>query len=246
MGNKAEKDTAYAFNNSDIIASYDLDMDVWHPHREKMASIAGEILPFGEADPVRILDLGVGSGYLTNKMIERFPHASIIAVDAASLMIDQAKLRLNANLGQITFKPVTFQELPEKERDLSGIDAAVSAFALHHLSREEKLRLFQFVHSILKPNGWFVNCDIFRSAVPAFEELFRHLQYVGVRERTRSLKNQEKSLEQIASEYTAKEKKDGDKLMTVAEEIDLLSEAGFQRNECFWREYREAVHGGIK
>ncbi|MDR4504143.1 MAG: class I SAM-dependent methyltransferase [Candidatus Scalindua sp.] len=246
MARQTEKKTAYAFNNSDIIASYDLDMDVWHPHREKMAFIAGEILPFKRSDRVRILDLGVGSGYLTNKIIEMFPGASIIAVDAAALMIDQAKIRLKAYLGQITFKPVTFQELSEKEKDLSGIDAVVSAFALHHLSREEKLRLFQFVHSILKPNGWFVNCDIFRSAVSAFEELFRHLQYMGVRERTLRMKNQDKTVDQIASEYTAKEKRDGDKLMTVAEEMELLAEAGFQRRECFWKEYREAVHGGIK
>ncbi len=246
MVKETEKCTAYAFNNSDIIASYDLDMDVWHPHRKKMASIAGEILPFEKSSHVRILDLGVGSGYLSQKMIEMFPHASITAVDAATLMIDQAKLRLKTYLGQITFKSVTFQELPEKEKELSGIDAVVSAFALHHLSSDEKLRLFQFVYSILKPNGWFVNCDIFRSTVPTFEELFRHLQYVGVRERTYSMKHEEKTVDQIASEYTSKEKRDGDKLMTVAEEMGLLSEAGFQRGECFWKEYREAVHGGIK
>lgn len=246
MVKKTEQSTAYAFNNSDIIASYDLDMDVWHPHRKKMAFITGEILPFKRSEQIRILDLGVGSGYLTYRMIERYPDASIIAVDAAELMIDQAKIRLKTHLGQITFKPVTFQELSEKEQDLSGIDAVVSAFALHHLSHEEKRRLFEFVHSILKPNGWFVNGDIFRSPVPAFEELFRKLQYVGVRERTQRMKDQEKTLDQIASEYTAKEKRDGDKLMTVEEEMGLLSEAGFQKGECFWKEYREAVHGGFK
>ena len=246
MTRRTQKDTAYAFNDSDIIASYDLDMDVWHPNREKMALIAGEILPFKRSESLRILDLGVGSGYLSYKMIEMFPNASLIAVDAAALMIDHAKQRLEAHLGQITFKAMTFQELPEKEKNLSGIDAAVSAFALHHLSRDEKLRLFQFVYSILKPNGWFINCDIFQSVAPVFETLFRHQQYIGVRERTRSMKNQEKSLDQISSEYTAKEKRDGDNLMTVTEDMEILSEAGFQMVECIWKEYRESVYGGIK
>jgi len=246
MERRTQKGTAYAFNDSDIIASYDLDMDVWHPHREKMASIAGEILPFKRSESLHILDLGVGSGYLSYKMIEMFPNASLIAVDAAVLMIDHAKLRLKAYEGQIAFKAMTFQELPEKEKDLSGIDAVVSAFALHHLSSDEKLRLFQFVYSILKPKGWFINCDIFRSVAPVFETLFRRLQYCGVRERTRSMKHQEKSLEQISSEYAAKEKRDGDNLMTVTEDMGLLSEAGFQMVECIWKEYREAVYGGIK
>ncbi len=81
-----------------------------------MALIAVEILPFQSTEHVRILDLGVGTGYLTSKMVEMFPHASVIAIDAAPMMIDQAKIRLKTHSGKITFMPVTFQELPEKEK----------------------------------------------------------------------------------------------------------------------------------
>ena len=33
----ALRETVFAFNNNDIVATYDFDMDVWHPNREKMA-----------------------------------------------------------------------------------------------------------------------------------------------------------------------------------------------------------------
>ncbi len=246
MDEKTQRDTAYAFNDSDIIATYDLDMDVWHPNRKKMASIACEILPFDRSDKIRILDLGVGTGYLSQKIIETFPNASIVAIDAAEMMIDKAKLRLKGQLERITFETATFQELSNKEKDLSGIDTVVSAFALHHLSREEKLRLFQYVHSILKPDGWFINCDIFNATDPAIEALFRHLLYKGTQERTLNLKHQEKTLDYIATEYTSKEKRDGDNPLSVTEETQLLTQAGFRMVDCFWKEYREAVYGGTK
>ena len=159
---------------------------------------------------IQILDLGVGTGYLTHKIIEMFPNTSVVAIDAAGMMIDKAKIRLKAQLEQITFKISTFQELPDKGKDITGPDAVVSAFALHHLLREEKLKLFQYVHSILKPEGWFINCDIFNAVDPANEALYRRLLYKGTQERSRSRKNQEKSLDYIASEYTSKEKRDGD------------------------------------
>ncbi len=73
MSENDQGETAYAFNNSDIIATYDLDMDVWHPNRKHMALIASEILPFDSSDNIRILDLGVGTGYLTHKIaLHRF------------------------------------------------------------------------------------------------------------------------------------------------------------------------------
>lgn len=245
MTKNIQRETVYAFNKSDIIETYDLDMDVWHPNRKKMASIACEILPFSKTAKIRVLDLGVGTGYLSGKIIEAFPNASILAIDAAELMIEKAKIRLKAQLGQITFQEVTFQELPDKGKDINGLDAVVSAFALHHLLRKEKLRLFQFVYSILKPGGWFINCDIFNAADPAMDAIFRRLLYNGTQERTRNLKHQEKSLDQIESDYTSKEKRDGDNPLSVSEDMKLLAEAGFRMVDCFWKEYREAVYGGI-
>lgn len=246
MAENTQRDTAYAFNDNDIIATYDLDMDVWHPNRKKMAYIACEILPFDRSENLQILDLGVGTGYLSQKVIETFPNSTIVALDAAEKMIDKAKLRLKDHLGQITFRTATFQELSNKKIELSGIDTVVSAFALHHLLRGEKLKLFQYVHSILKPNGWFINCDIFNAKDPAIEALFRSLLYKGTQERTLKLKHEEKTLDYIETEYTTKEKRDGDNPLSITEEIQLLAEAGFRMVDCFWKEYREAVYGGTK
>lgn len=240
------RETVYAFNNTDIVATYDFDMDVWHPNRTKMALVVCEILPFYTNDNLRILDLGVGTGYLTHKILETFPNARVIAVDAAELMIEKAKLRLKNHLKQITFQTSTFQELPDKEATLSPMDVVVSSFALHHLYKEEKLILFRYIHSILKPNGWFINCDIFKATDTVLEDRFRYLHRLGIQQRIKRIKHQEKSIDQISSELIEKEKKDGDHPLFLMEDMELLKKAGFRTTECFWKEYREAVYGGIK
>lgn len=238
--------TVYAFNNTDIVDTYDFDMDVWHPNRAKMASVMCEILPFQKSENLNILDLGVGTGYLTHRIIEAFPNASVVAVDAAELMMEKAKLRLQNHLKQVSFHAATFQELYNKRNTFSNLDAVVSSFAFHHLYREEKLMLFQYIYSILKPNGWFINCDIFKTADPALEARFRYLQYLGIQQRLKRIKHEEKSVEQIASQLAEKEKKDGDHPLLLSDDLHLLKEAGFHTRECFWKEYREAVYGGIK
>ena len=101
MEKTALRETVYAFNNNDIVATYDFDMDVWHPNRAKMASIVCEILPFHKNGNLKFLDLGVGTGYLSRRIIEAFPHATIIAVDAAELMIEKAKIRLQEHQNRL-------------------------------------------------------------------------------------------------------------------------------------------------
>lgn len=240
------RETVYAFNNSNIVASYDADMDLWHPNRVKMASIVCEILPFDRTEHLHFLDLGTGTGYLSHKIMETFPHAKIVAVDAAALMIEKAKVRLNKYLEHVTFHVSTFQDLQKKMDTLSPVDAVVSSFALHHLYREEKLALLKYIQSILKPHGWFVNCDVFKTSDAVLEARFRRLHYQGIQERTRKIRHEEKSLDEISSELSDKEKKDGDNLLLLMDDLQLIAEAGFRTAECFWKEYREAVYGGIK
>ena len=188
MGKNTLRETVYAFNNTDTVATYDIDMDVWHPNRVKMASIVCEVLPFDRKENLRFLELGVGTGYLSHKIIEIFPNATIVAVDAAELMIDKAKVR----------------------------------------------------------HGWFVCCDIFKASDAILEARFRRLHYQGIQERTRKLKHQEKPLDQISSELSDKERKDGDHLLFLSDDLQIITESGFRTAECFWKEYREAVYGGIK
>ena len=59
---------------------------------------------------------------------------------------------------QLIWKVASFQQLAD-DNDFPELDAAVSAFALHHLAAEEKRRLYQALHAKLRDGGWFIACS---------------------------------------------------------------------------------------
>ena len=64
------RETVFAFNKSDVVASYDLDMDIWHQNRVKMASVLCELLPFSKNANLRMVDLGVVTVYVSYKILK--------------------------------------------------------------------------------------------------------------------------------------------------------------------------------
>lgn len=57
---------------------------------------------YSAADNIHILELGCGTGYVTEQLVTSFPNAKITAIDFAESMIEQAKKRCNV-------KTVTFR-----------------------------------------------------------------------------------------------------------------------------------------
>src|SRR5262249_26341047 len=83
-----------AYDLPERVASYDTSMEIMHPNRAKMVQVALEVLPFSPDQPLRALDLGVGTGYFAERFLARYPRASLVGVDGAAAMIDLAKTRL--------------------------------------------------------------------------------------------------------------------------------------------------------
>jgi len=70
----------------------------YHEHARLQRRIAAELaewLPRSD-EPLSILELGCGSGFLTRQIVERFPQAAIDAIDISAEMIELARQRLPA------------------------------------------------------------------------------------------------------------------------------------------------------
>jgi trans-aconitate methyltransferase len=202
------------------------------------------MLPFPHDAEITVLDLGTGTGFLVARLLQVFPRAQVIAVDGAAAMVQQAQARLGDQSRQLTWKIGNFQQLAD-DNDLPELDAVVSAFALHHLAAVEKRRLYQALHAKLREGAWFVNADILVAPHEEIETRYQHLRQLGIQKRWRE-RGEERSLAAIAAELSELEKKDGDQPLTLDTDLHLLKEAGFRGVDCFWKETREAVWGGIK
>ncbi len=238
--------SAAAYDDTARAAQYDAKMNLMHPNRAKMAEIVCAMLPFDSREAVTILDLGTGTGFLTAYLLQAFPRASIIAVDGAAAMLQQAQARLHEKAQALTWKICAFQELAKTASALLTLDAVVSCFALHHLSAEQKLELYCALFGKIRTGGWLINADIVTLPITKIEERYQQLRNLGIQQRARRQLGEERTLEAIAAELAQLEQADGDQPLRLEHDLQLLREAGFQEVDCFWKETREAVWGAVK
>ncbi len=113
-----------------------------------------------EGRPIRrFLDIGSGDGASSALVRSLFGAAQAVLVDFSEPMLARAGARLGADgwtavRGDLS-TPSWLGELPE-----GPYDAAVSSYAIHHLTSERKRALFGEVFSLLEPGAMFVNMDV--------------------------------------------------------------------------------------
>jgi tRNA (cmo5U34)-methyltransferase len=132
----------------------DLILKLIPDYRAMVAALVGA-LPFEAQAPIRVLDLGCGTGTIARAVVGQFPQARLTCVDVAASMIAAAREKLAGR--EADFVVGDFASV-----DLGGpYEAVVSSLALHHLEAEaEKRAMYGRIFAALAPGGVFVNADV--------------------------------------------------------------------------------------
>jgi tRNA (cmo5U34)-methyltransferase len=124
-----------------------------------------------------ILDIGSGTGAESIRILKEFPNVKIVALDLCNPMFEQFKVNYSKTFGndkpvdeRCTFiqgdilDEVVLTELAEHYlgSEHHGYIAIVSAFAIHHLSVEQKYRAYQIMYQLLKEGGVMLNGDLYK------------------------------------------------------------------------------------
>ena len=106
----------------------------------------------GDLEPRRVLELGVGTGETTRRLLARFPRAELLGIDQDRAMVKHASHTCRG----ARFAVARLQDpLPQGPFDL-----VISVLAVHHLHALEKASLFERVKEALAPDGRFVLADL--------------------------------------------------------------------------------------
>jgi len=105
-------------------------------------------------DATAVLELGVGTGRTTTRVLDAHPDAHLVGIDSSERMLMAAR---SALLGRpASLLPGRLEDpLPPGEFDL-----VVSALAVHHLDGPGKAALFARVAEALRPGGRFALGDV--------------------------------------------------------------------------------------
>ena len=235
-----------AYDLSKRVVAYDADMDIMHPNRSKMVQIALEVLPFESDARLMGLDLGIGTGYFTERFLEAFPLAKVHALDGAKTMVDLAKTRLGGRGRLVSFHVGDFRHLGQLLASVETFDVVFSSYALHHLTRDEKTSVVREAVSRLRPGGWLVNADIIAADTADVEKRIQDIRVRGIVDRARGADPRFGDYEATRRFLDELEANEGDQPLSLKDDLQVLRDAGLHDVAVYWLEYREAVTGGRK
>jgi trans-aconitate methyltransferase len=102
------------------------------PRYDELQDLTVQAIPFA---PRRVLELGIGTGVTTRRLLERFPEAEVTGLDSTPEMVFRAReLGIEVRLARME------DPLPDGPWDL-----VVSVLAIHHLAADGKRDLFRRV-----------------------------------------------------------------------------------------------------
>ena len=115
------------------------------------------------ADPIEqtqkalnLLDLGCGTGLELEAVFQKAPNARVTGVDLLKEMLSRLVEKYPDKKKQITLVKDSYLEIsfPEKKYDY-----ALSVMTLHHLTKEEKVTVYQKIFNTLKDDGIYIEAD---------------------------------------------------------------------------------------
>jgi tRNA (cmo5U34)-methyltransferase len=182
-----------------------------------------------ETVPLRVLDLGAGTGLFSAMLLERYPEAAMRLLDASEGMLGEARLRFAGH------RAIGFTVGDMATADISGSwDLVISALAIHHLGNDAKQALFRRIRAALRPGGLFVNAEQVLGPTPEAERRYGRIWL----EQVRAAGVPEGDIAR------AQERMLHDRCACVDAQLDWMREAGFHDVDCSFKAWRFAVLSG--
>ncbi len=201
------------------IESYDQSIRRFIPGYETGLLRAAEEI--ARARPRKVLDLGAGTGALSEFILAQSDTTVVELLDVDAEMLAVARARLKRFGNRARFRQESFLD------PLPSCDAAAASLALHHVPlMADKTRLYGRICEALAPGGVFVNADVTMPASGAqrdadYAHWAAHLQARGI-DRARAYEH----FKEWAGEDT---------YFPLDDELHAMRSAGFEAR-CAWRE----------
>lgn len=209
------------------VDTYDADRRVLIPCFDAFYGTAAEAAALDRSGPVRVLDLGAGTGLLSAVLAGSLPEASFVLLDEAPAMLERAAERL-APLGDRVSTVVADLRDPLPD---GPFDVVASALAIHHLDDDGKADLYRRAADVLAPGGVLINAEQVAGPTPQLDAQFKarwreHCRALGATDETLAAADARMAIDLPAS---------------VPAQLAMLDQAGLVDVACLFQSWRFAV-----
>jgi SAM-dependent methyltransferase len=134
--------------------------------------IAAELVAEETPEPRLIVDVASGAGKFLSILLEAFPTARGLWLDASDTMLDQARSDL-ARFGERVDFLVGDMAALRAAGVPDQVDVLSTSRASHHLAGEELHGFYREAAGLLAPGGWLVNLDHIGPEQERWDTLYR-------------------------------------------------------------------------
>ena len=203
------------------------------PYYPEMIRALVQAIPFDRSMPLRVIDLGCGTGTVAARVLELFPAAQITCLDLSENMIAAARTRL-AHYPRAKYVVADFSSFDFD----APYDAAISSLALHHLATDEdKQGFYRRIFENLNPGGAFYNADV----VLASNDFLQ----AACMDEWRRFMNLSLSKDEIEGKWIPKYLEE-DHPAKLIDQLAWMVGIGFVDVDVVWKYYNFAVYGGSR
>lgn len=105
---------------------------------------------------IKLLDLGCGTGLELERIFRIYPFAEVTGIDLSGKMLDILRAKYRDKTSQLKLIRQSYFDM---DFGVDIYDIVLSAYSLHHYSRELKLSLYRKIYCSLKEGGIYIEGD---------------------------------------------------------------------------------------
>ncbi|MEU6666800.1 class I SAM-dependent methyltransferase [Streptomyces sp. NPDC046727] len=238
--------------------SWDRQQEWYMPRREEQFRSMLDLVEAVAGTAPRVLDLACGTGSITDRVLRRFPRATVTGADLDPALLTIAR-GSHAGDERVTFVAADLRDpcwthlLPQGE-----YDAVLTATALHWLDTESLEQLYAQVAGLLREGGVFMNADYMPDAsTPRLNSAERALRHRRMHQARRNgvlawdawwdaAADDERLAEHVARRKEIFGDRTDGETQPIEWHEEALRRAGFDEARCVWRSVIYAIVLGLK
>ena len=140
------------------------------PTRAEQQDLLLALLIESEIGDGAVLDLGIGSGLVAERVLEALPRAELVGVDFSRPMLDLARERLSRFGSRVLLREGDLAEPGAIDLPHRRYKAAFSIQTMHHLDDREKAAALAWTAGLVDPGGLVAIVDRVSVGEPLFAD----------------------------------------------------------------------------